>query len=305
MVSTAEGSSGAAMAAEGKITEAPEARARATACAAAAKAGKLAVFLDFDRTVTRCFLSNGGRGTSAHGVLESAGVLSAEFRERAKKLFDKYYPIEIHPTMSIEEKIPIMSEWYGQVHSLMLQEERMTRKSLHDAVTECQTVELREGMVELIRLCQEACPPVPVFVMSAGLGDVIEDYLQQSLPFRLAPSTLVVSNRMSFDDEGRLTSFSEPLMHMFNKTAAFMAEEARALTAGCTQCLVVGDGVGDLTMADGLDVEKFTIGFLNEKIEERFEQYRGLFDVVIPGDGPVPDICFEAIGAQAPARKQD
>ena len=51
--------------------------------------------------------------------------------------------------------------------------------------------------------------------MSAGLGDVIEEFLHQRLPFALADSTHVVSNRMVFDSTGRLADFSEPLLHMW------------------------------------------------------------------------------------------
>jgi len=270
---------------------------QAAACSAAARAGELVVFADFDRTLTRCFLPCGGRGASAHGVIEGASLLSETFRGQAKQLFDKYYPVEIDEKMSIEEKIPIMNDWYSEMHTLMLGED-VTRANIRRAVTSCDTIQLREGMAEFLQRCQDSSPPIPVLIMSAGLGDVIEEFLRQRLPFELKPSTMVVSNRMNFDTDGRLIGFSEPLLHMFNKTAAFMPEAGRKLVDGKRHALLIGDSIGDLTMADGLDIEKFKVGLLNEKVEERLKQYQELFDVVVTHDGPAPDICFEAIAAE-------
>ena len=135
---------------------------------------------------------------------------------QAKALFDKYYPIEIDPDMPVEDKTPIMREWYSQVHEAMLKEE-VTRDAIRQAVAQSQTINLRPGMQQLIEHCQMHDPPIPFFIMSAGLGDVIEEFLRQRVPFELAPTTLVASNRMIFDDGGKLVDFSEPLLHMFNK----------------------------------------------------------------------------------------
>lgn len=41
------------------------------------------------------------------------------FKQRCKDLFEKYYPIEIDPHMSVEEKIPFMIQWYDGAHKLM------------------------------------------------------------------------------------------------------------------------------------------------------------------------------------------
>eukprot|EP00913_Durusdinium_trenchii_P030044 g28154.t1 len=152
------------------------------AASQAAADGTLLVILDFDRTLTSNFMPDGQRVTSAHGILEVASVLSEAFKSRAQELFRKYYPIEIDETMPIETKVPIMHEWYGQVHELILKE-YVTKDNIASA-----------------------------------------EFLRQALPFPLQESTHVVSNRMVFDETGRLVNFSEPLLHMFNKTAAFFPE---------------------------------------------------------------------------------
>ena len=45
--------------------------------------------------------------------------MSDEFRKKSQELFNKYYPIEIDHTLSIEEKIPFMLKWYEESHENM------------------------------------------------------------------------------------------------------------------------------------------------------------------------------------------
>jgi len=86
---------------------------------------------------------------------------------------------------------------------------------------------------------------------------------------------------------------------MFNKQAAFLPEDGRHLTEGRTHCVLLGDGVGDLTMADGLAVDTLKVGFLNEKVDEKLAQFEKLFDAVVVEDGAMPELCFRAIGAKS------
>merc|ERR1712032_1425099 len=247
--------------------------------------------------MTRRFVRREGGekdGMSAHGVLERGGVFTPRYEQKTKELLDKYYPIEIDPTIPIEEKIPLMKEWYGQVHEMML-EEGVTAATIQKSVEKCDNIALREGIADLVAACQECSPPVPFVVMSAGLGNVIDEFLRQHLPFALKPSTMVVSNRLLFNAEGVHTGFTEPLMHMFNKSLASVPPEGEHLVRGKGHCLLLGDSVGDLTMADGgvgTFSQKLAVGFLNEKVEERRSQFVGPFDVVVTHDGQLPAFCL-------------
>ena len=46
------------------------------------------------------------------GALEVSKLLPSSYSEQALAMEYHYYPIEIHPDMSIEEKTPYMVEWY-------------------------------------------------------------------------------------------------------------------------------------------------------------------------------------------------
>ena len=51
---------------------------------------------------------------------------------QTEEVFQKYYPIEIDPVMSVDQKIPHMREWYETNHSMMLRE-GITRDSITQA----------------------------------------------------------------------------------------------------------------------------------------------------------------------------
>ena len=53
------------------------------------------------------------------GVIETYSHLPAMFKEKSREMFEKYYPIEIDPHIAVEEKIPLMIEWYDGAHELM------------------------------------------------------------------------------------------------------------------------------------------------------------------------------------------
>ena len=151
------------------------------------------------------------------------------------------------------------------------------------------------------RLLQEA--DVPLNIFSAGLADVIEIVLNQRLPFDVAPTTNVVSNRMRWTDDGlmaKLVGFSEPLIHMFNKTEECFAEQAAdaAILTSLKQrpmSVLLGDSIGDATMCSGGPHPPSTtlrIGFLNDasKAPQVLGDYLEKFDIVIVGDTPMTPV---------------
>ena len=249
----------------------------------------LAVTTDFDRTMT------GANSVSAHGVIECADVLSSAYCERSKELFDKYYKIECDPNMAMEEKFPFMREWYESNHDATIKE-GLQLSMIKTAVAqnvENNSLHMRSGAIDLYGRLQAA--GVPLLVFSAGLANVIEEVLEQKCG-AIAPTTRVVANRMMFDKSGLLVSYSEPLIHMFNKNAAAVGP----VEGPHRPChLLLGDSMGDLTMCDGADPPPsvlLKVGFLNLHVDKNRERYMDGYDLVIPNDGsmdPVLDILSE------------
>jgi HAD superfamily hydrolase (TIGR01544 family) len=204
-------------------------------------------------------------------------------------------PIEISPDLTREQKIPIMQEWYTKAHTLLLAEP-FTPQLLESAAQRSKAA-LRDGAGELFALARTHA--APLVVCSAGLGNVVRALLAHLLPPSEAASARealpVVSNWLRFDAGGKLVGFSEPLLHMFNKDGAFVvsqlgADRWAALSNGRTVCVLLGDGLGDADMADGLAGVQtvLKIGFLNEvepeRIAARLPAYERAFDIVILHD---------------------
>ena len=80
----------------------------------------LQVLTDFDKTLTRYFVDGGAKGHSSFQVIEQSSMLGSAVVEQLKALHAKYYPIEMSPTLSSEEKTPLMIEWYKSSFELLL-----------------------------------------------------------------------------------------------------------------------------------------------------------------------------------------
>ena len=164
-----------------------------------------------------------------------------------------------------------------------------------------------------MRLCRER--DVPLVLFSAGLGNVARLVLERKLPSGVRGEGVpIVSNWLIFDGEdgegGRLLSgISEPLVHMYNKHGATvkaqLGEQWEGLAAGRRTVLVVGDSLGDATMADGLGegLSVCRVGFVNTtdatKRAKLLPQYERAFDALVLDDGPWSWITHEMLRGNA------
>ncbi|AWP17752.1 putative 7-methylguanosine phosphate-specific 5'-nucleotidase-like [Scophthalmus maximus] len=245
-----------------------------------AGAGSLQVISDFDMTLTR-FAHNGKRVPSTHNILNNRLLVNEDCTKKIKKLLNTYYPIEIDARRSVEEKVPLMVEWWIKVHELLIQQ-RIRKDLLSQAVKESSTM-LRDGYkVFFDRLVEQR---VPMLILSAGVGDVLEEVIRQNHVFH--PNIHIISNYMDFDQTGVLQAFKGELIHIFNKGEGALSHAAglRELQ-GRPNVLLLGDSLGDLAMAGGVSEPQnvLTVGFLNDQVDERKESYINSFDIVLVKD---------------------
>ncbi|GAB9466801.1 hypothetical protein Gpo141_00004166, partial [Globisporangium polare] len=96
---------------------------------------KLLVIADFDQTLTPYYKPNGEQGSSSHGTLMTSKVLNPQVCERERDLFARFFPIEMSPTMSKEEKLPYMVQWWTSAHELLI-DYKLTRQQITEAVAQ-------------------------------------------------------------------------------------------------------------------------------------------------------------------------
>ncbi|XP_033998994.1 cytosolic 5'-nucleotidase 3-like [Trematomus bernacchii] len=238
------------------------------------------VIADFDMTLTR-FAYKGKRCPTCHNILDNSNLISTECRKELKVLLDTYYPIEIDSARSIAEKLPLMVEWWTKAHKILVQQK--IRKDLLATAVRDSDAMLREGYQLLFDHLHEHS--IPLLIFSAGIGDILEEVIRQAGVFH--SNVKVFSNYMDFDESGLLKAFKGELIHIYNKREGALLntghfEELRTRP----NVLLLGDSLGDLTMADGVqDMENILkIGFLNDKVEERKQSYLDSFDIVLVQD---------------------
>ncbi|PKI48450.1 hypothetical protein CRG98_031155 [Punica granatum] len=230
---------------------------------------KLQVIADFDATLTRYWV-DGLRGNSSHGLLQQG---NPKYDAKRQQLYEYYHPLEYSPTIPIDEKTKLMEEWWEKTHGLLV-EGGLTYDAIQKSVANAR-IAFRDGVVELFELL--AKKGIPVLIFSAGLADVIEEVLRQKL-HRSFTNIRIVSNRMVFDDDGRLVSFKGRTIHSLNKNEHALDMAAplhdtlgdndgpvndNASVKMRTNVLLLGDHIGDLRMSDGLNYDtRISVGFL-------------------------------------------
>uniref|UniRef100_A0A5F9CJW3 5'-nucleotidase n=3 Tax=Oryctolagus cuniculus TaxID=9986 RepID=A0A5F9CJW3_RABIT len=241
---------------------------------------QLQVISDFDMTLSR-FSYNGKRCPSSYNILDNSKIISEECQKELTALFHHYYPIEIDPHRTVKDKFPHMVEWWTKAHNLLCQQ-RIRKCQIAQVVRESTAV-LREGYQTFFHTLHHA--GIPLFIFSAGIGDVLEEIIRQMNV--LHPNVHIVSNYMDFDEDGFLRGFKGQLIHTYNKNSSVCENSGYfQKLQGRTNILLLGDSMGDLTMAEGApDVQNILkIGFLNDKVEERRERYMDAYDIVLERD---------------------
>ncbi|KAG0711589.1 7-methylguanosine phosphate-specific 5'-nucleotidase [Chionoecetes opilio] len=252
---------------------------------------RLQLVVDFDYTLTRVHMG-GHRCHCSWGIMDNSPKMPEYYREEANRLLAKYYPIEVDPKMSEAEKIPHMLEWYEQIHDLLVKC-AISRDAIKGMVS-ASSSRLREGSEELCHTLHGA--GVPVLVLSAGMGDVLEEVLRQFNVY--TDNVKVVSNFFDYNEEGRMVGFKGKLIHVFNKNEdAIHSSDYFEKLHDRNNVILMGDSLGDIKMAMGVPQPSsvLKIGFLNDKIDERLEVFMDNFDIVLLDDQTM-DVTNSIVG---------
>lgn len=254
----------------------------------------LQVIIDFDRTLSKAYLEDGTVCSGSHDVLAKGGRLLPQVNDLFTALFNKYYPVEVDPHKTIEEKIPAMVKWWTEAHDILVNS-KLNRNIVTESVARS-NITLRDRCDNFFSKLEQF--KVPCLIFSAGLGDVIEEVIRQQACFHA--NIKVVSNYMDFDKEGVICGFKGELIHVFNKNeTALSKSDYFEMLSHCDNVILVGDSIGDIAMADGTASCRniLKIGFLNDQNSHRKEAFLEAFDIVIDNDQTmdIPNLILEKI----------
>ena len=257
----------------------------------------LQVVIDFDYTMTRVH-KNGQRLDCSWGVMENSNLLPESYTKQTNDLRAKYLPIEQDASMTAAEKTPFMVEWYTKAN-LLLSECGTVKRHMFQDMIGASNVELREGTEKMMNHLLKN--NVPVLVLSAGLGDLVEEILRYYKVYH--SNVKVVSNFLDYDEEGNIVGLAGDVIHVFNKNEKSLKPVERTNSEHVENVdlinqihqrgnvLLMGDSLGDPCMADGIENPSavLKIGFLNHNIETdqeiiRLSKYMDAYDVVLVDD---------------------
>ncbi len=242
----------------------------------------LHVVTDFDKTFTHS-VWNGKKHNSLIELIRTHNYISLEYSKEAFGLFDKYHPMEFDANLDVETKKKMMLEWWT-THGRVMAKHGMT-KEVVDRVVKEQPIYFREGLRKFLDTLDDR--HVPLLIFSASVSNFLEGFLKKEHLWK--GNIHLVSNRFVFDAKGITTGYDESMIiHTFNKgEEALRGSAYSSLVTNRKNVVLIGDTLGDATMADGLKHNcVIKIGFLNEKIEANLPHYQKAFDVVILNDGP-------------------
>lgn len=248
---------------------------------------KLQILADFDYTIS--YLRYGPeRMSSSFGAVEKYSQMSQEFRDRTKLLHDHYYALEVDGSIPKEEKANLMTEWYQKSAGCIV-ESGITKSMMNDAA-DTSKVKIREKFDVFAECLRNHS--IPILVFSAGLGQIIERVFDNAgIPQN---NMKIIANVLQFDGNGTATNFNSPLITTGNKATACQKEtDYFNKNADRVNSLLLGDNIEDTQMdacVRGFSKNILTLGFLNDKVDERLDLYKNTFDIVLLNDPDYSDV---------------
>lgn len=236
------------------------------------------VVADFDKTLTE------GSSVSTWAVMANANKVGEEYTRKRTALYNKYRPIEIDSTISDEEKSKAMTEWW-QAHINLFYEYGLKEQAIKDSLKDG-GLNYREGSKEFLAKMNEF--GIPVIIISAGIGNVIEEFLYKENDYY--PNIKIVSNFINFEN-GIIKDIRGETIHALNKNIVSLDEDSKKILENRKNILLLGDGLADLKMISEEKMKNaITVGFLDEKIEENLKYFNEKFDIVLTNQGTLNDV---------------
>jgi 5'-nucleotidase len=235
--------------------------------------GSLYVVTDFDNTITETSSYN------SWAVLERNNFISEDYTRESLELYDHYFPREFDYTTDPEIRSELMHEWWNKVVALFvkygLKEEMVNR-----ATSNVEVMRFRDGGKEFLVKMHRG--RVPVVILSAGIGNFIEQFLRHN--DCLFDNIYIISNFIKFEG-GVAVGVEDTIIHTYNKNVVAMSDNIVAEIGGRKDILLLGDNLGDTKMVpDERREDTVRVGFLDRDVDKNLERFRAEFDVVCTGN---------------------
>ncbi|MEF2175487.1 MAG: HAD-IB family phosphatase [Candidatus Absconditabacteria bacterium] len=229
------------------------------------------IIADFDGTITQ-------GGDNTWKIVNNNKGVNREILQITQDLKDYYQPIENNTEISDEQKESMMREWWIKQLNIYSQFE-LHKQVIKDVIRTNDEIKIRDGISWLFEICNEL--DIPVIILSSGISNIIDELLEkEEINF---PQTFIVSNQLTFDEEGFCKPINEDLIiHLENKNLDQIPSSILNQTGNRDKIILLGDSLKDLNMVPkDKDHDTLKIGFLNDNNTHLREQFIKQFDIVI------------------------
>ena len=224
------------------------------------------VLIDFDKTITTYDSLD---SWDVAGKAADKGCV-----EEISNLYNKYRPIEIDYNISYKKKTEKMEEWYNACMNIYYKF-NFNKYKLQEAVKSSK-LEFRKGAKEFLEFANKY--NIPIVIVSAGVGSVIKEFLEQNNCF--FNNMLLISNTFIFDEKGNAKSLENSLIHTVNKTIkGKLKGKWKEEFLNRKYRLLLGDTIEDIDMTDNKE-NTIKVGFLDKDLEN-IEAYKKEFDILL------------------------
>ena len=248
------------------------------------------VVLDFDNTITS------KKSLNSWMAIADFEIYGEEFKKQIEELNDKYEPIELDYTLDDSTKEQYMEQWYQESMDILYQYQ-LTYSKLQKALQK-ENMQFRKGAKEFLDKLQQE--KVPVIILSAGIGNVIEEFLKKYQCYH--DNIFIISNFIQFKEDN-MQKFTAPMLHSMNKKVKGSLPDKLQNTVKEKQYVILcGDIIEDIQMIEKEELDKaITIGFLNNKLDENLKFYNQNYDIVLTEE----EACFQEVEKIIRKRKEE
>ncbi len=242
----------------------------------------LHILADFDKTFTK-YSINWKKRHALISVLEQKRYLWEKYSKKYREYFEYYYPFEINPELSKQEKNKKMDEWWRKVNDLLI-ENKLNKNNIKSIINDWIT-QFRTWVNIFLENLENKKIPL-VFISANWLWtDAVELFFEYNKNYK--KNIKIISNQFIWDEKGFAIWYKEPVINTFNKDETVLKEfpEIFKLVENRKNVILLWDSLWDPHMVDGFEYKNLLkIWFLNSNEEKLLESYKKVYDVIITWD---------------------
>lgn len=227
------------------------------------------VVSDFDRTLTI------GDSITSWAILSSSNYVDKNYNNERNAYYDYYRPIELDPTVPFEKKNKLMKEWFKK-HMQLFSKYQLSEEVIIEAAKNQQVMHFREGASEFLKYLADN--NIPLIIISAGIGNFIEQFLKQQNCY--FDNIYIVTNFIKFKN-GVACDIDENIIHSLNKNEVSYNDVIKESIKDKDYVILFGDQVEDSKMvSEDKRSQTIRVGFLDKNISENKKIFEDTFDVI-------------------------